>query len=116
MRRFKDSKSTTPRFDNAVISPGTEFMENVHLKLKEWFLDKASKDQLPKVSMYSSFHEPGEGEHKMVDMFRTVAKKLYKTDSYPNNPLPTGLHFMCGQDSDLMMIGTLIPYKNVVFY
>lgn len=116
MRRFKDSKSTTPRFDNAVISPGTEFMEKVHLKLKEWFLDKASKDQLPKVSMYSSFHEPGEGEHKMVDMFRTVSDKLYKTDSYPNNPLPTGLHFMCGQDSDLMMIGTLIPYKNVVFY
>ena len=116
MRRFKYPNSTTPRFDNAVISPGTEFMENVHLKIKEWFFEKASKDKLPKFSMYSSHHEPGEGEHKMIDMFHTAAEKLYKTEVHPNNPLPEGLHFVMGQDSDLVMLGTFIPYKNVLFY
>jgi 5'-3' exonuclease len=110
MRRFESPTSTTDRFDNASLSPGTEFMEKVHLAIKNWFYDKAAKELLPSVATYSSYHEPGEGEHKMVDLFNKASEILYKTKA------PDGLHLLCSQDGDLLMIGTSIPYKNVVHY
>lgn len=115
IRRFGDGppKPKPPgvpksRFDSALISPGTEVMENIHKSLKKWFYQRASEDKLPRFASYSSFHEPGEGEHKMVQML--MNSNLYK-DQHPD-----GMHMLCGQDSDLLMLGTLIPFKNVVHY
>lgn len=98
------------RFDNASLSPGTVIMEKIHLRLEEWFSKTFSNynEKLPQFACYSSFHEPGEGEHKMI---RILMKNKDKFDlDYQ------GLHFLCGQDSDLIMLGTLLPLKNVVHY
>lgn len=110
MRRFSSPPTgSTYGFDCAKLSPGTELMEKIHLAIKAWFYDKASKDKLPTLASYSSHHEPGEGEHKMIQILLNNRKDIFNGD-------PKGLHAICGQDSDLLMLGTLIPYKNVVWY
>lgn len=108
IRRFgAGSKRSTERFDNSSLSPGTPIMESIHLRLEKWFKDKASKDLFPPFACYSSYHEPGEGEHKMIKILLRNNKKIPKSD---------GVHFICGQDYDLMMLGTLFPFSNVIHY
>lgn len=111
IRRFANGpKPSSERFDNALLSPGTEIMENIHQRLQKWFYDKASSDSLPRFSVYSSFHHPGEGEHKMIQILVQNLDKIY------HGKTPTGMHLVCGQDSDLTMLGSLIPLKNVAHY
>lgn len=101
---------TTDRFDSASLSPGTQLMEKIHLRLKDWFRETfgSPRDGLPQFASYSSHHEPGEGEHKMISiLLRNKSKMDLKK---------RGLHVMCGQDSDLIMLGTLLPLQDVVHY
>lgn len=100
--------SELPRFDNAQLSPGTPIMEAIHLRLEAWFKERSEQERLPAFACYSSFHEPGEGEHKMIQILLRNRKKIGSDFS--------GMHFICGLDSDLTMLGTLIPFKNVVHY
>lgn len=108
MRRFRlETPDPNSRFDNAQLSPGTPIMEAIHLRLEAWFKERSDQERLPAFACYSSFHEPGEGEHKMIEILLRNQKRI---------PLSDGMHFICGQDSDLTMLGTLIPLKNVVHY
>lgn len=108
IRRFgAGGKKSSPRFDNASLSPGTPIMEAMHLRLEAWFKERSEQERLPPFACYSSHHEPGEGEHKMVQILLRNQKRI---------PPCKGMHFVCGQDSDLVMLGTLLPFKNVVHY
>ena len=64
---------------NAVITPGTEFMETLHVKLLEY--SKNSKHNI----IYSSYHCHGEGEHKILQHIknRSVDKRyvIYGLDA-----------------------------------
>lgn len=110
IRRFSSKPNPDSKFDNARLSPGTDLMEKIHLELKKWFYDRAQESKLPRYSSYSSHHEPGEGEHKMIEIFYRISENIYRKQD------PDGLHIICGQDGDLLMLGPLIPYKNVVHY
>ena len=50
------------KWSNIVITPGTEFMEKLHQCLTNHFKKSKSKATI----IYSSYHEPGEGEHKIL--------------------------------------------------
>lgn len=67
---------TESRFDSNCISPGTEFMERLHDKLKYFVVKKLSEDavwQVEGLKVYLSGHNaPGEGEHKAMDFIRYV--------------------------------------------
>lgn len=101
---------SSTRFDNSLLSPGTELMEKIHIRIKDWFKDTFGKykEGLPQFACYSSHHEPGEGEHKMVSILLRNKNKM--------NLKKPGLHFICGQDNDLLMLGTVLPLKNVIHY
>lgn len=49
-------------WSNAVITPGTEFMEKLHRRIKNHYMNKESHITY----YYSSYHVPGEGEHKIL--------------------------------------------------
>lgn len=103
-------RPTPARFDQAAISPGTPMMERVHLEIKKWFDTRSSQGRLPPFACYTSHHDPGEGEHKIIKILLDNVKRI------PTDPSDPGMHFYCGQDGDLMMLGLTIPFKNVVFY
>ena len=84
-------------------------MSKIHERLNKWFYDRASEDKLPPFSCYSSYHEPGEGEHKMIQIFLDNLEKIpFKHKD--------GYHMLASQDSDILMLGMTIPLKNVVFW
>jgi 5'-3' exonuclease len=59
----KFGKQANSTWSNTSITPGTEFMENLHQYLNEHY--KAKKSSIKYI--YSSFHTPGEGEHKIME-------------------------------------------------
>ena len=74
-------------WSNSSISPGTKFMQKLHLKILDW-----SKTQQIKV-LYSSSNTPGEGEHKLLDFVKTNNKKG-KDYSYVTYGLDADLVFL----------------------
>ena len=62
----KYGRSTNSVWSNTVITPGTEFMERLHQYLLKYF--KVSK----KSYIYSSYHTPDKGKHKILDHIRKV--------------------------------------------
>ena len=62
----KHGKAINEKWSNTVITPGTEFMEKLHIELVDFFKNKiANKTEFPKY-IYSSYHTPGEGEHNIL--------------------------------------------------
>ena len=59
-------------WSNVVITPGTEFMHKIHAKVMDYYSSEGNRKMFcgPKNSnlkiMYSSYHIPGEGEHKIL--------------------------------------------------
>jgi 5'-3' exonuclease len=96
---------TTPRWSIMYLTPGTPFMAKINIKLREWF---ESYPKLPKYSIYSGYQVPGEGEHKM---FKYLKNALAAGDIVEGS----GLHIYTGQDGDLLMIGSLVSVKNLVW-
>jgi 5'-3' exonuclease len=50
------------------LTPGTDYMERIHLKMIEYLKKKKIK------YIYSSYHEEGEGEHKILKYIKTNIK------------------------------------------
>lgn len=86
-------------WSNIVISPGTEFMESLHKNILD-FVDEYEKLYSRSVSSieYSSYHEPGEGEHKILQHI--------KMSNYKN---------ICiyGLDADLIFLSLSLINKNI---
>ena len=79
------------------LTPGTDYMERIHNKFKEYVkkLDKKGKKYI-----YSSYHDPGEGEHKLLQYIRRNLKN--------ENIVIYGL------DADLLFLSLAIEGSNNV--
>lgn len=103
-RRFAASKIVVDKddvviFNSNMISPGTEMMIEFDLYFKDWLV--SHRRDLPFEVIYSGHIEDGEGEHKIMDMFRKGA-------------IPeVGPHVIFGADSDLYMLGLVINAKHI---
>ena len=73
-----------PAYDSNAITPGTKLMHELHKVFEEEFVKN------PKIT-YSSFKEPGEGEHKIINYIKT---NLKSDDSC----------IIYGLDADLIML------------
>jgi len=80
-------------WSNSAISPGTKFMQKLHIKLIDW-----CKKQSIRI-IYSSANTPGEGEHKLLDFIKKN-KKPYSYVTY-------------GLDADLIFLMLVTKLDNV---
>lgn len=76
-------------WSNTCITPGTKFMEKLHQRLLTYIKTKSN-------IIYSSYHTPGEGEHKILQDIKNES----------------GTHVIYGLDADLIFL-SLACKKNV---
>jgi len=89
-RKRRYGKKTNSFFDSNCITPGTDFMD----RLDSWirgFLFR-NKNRLAKKIIYSNYKVEGEGEHKIMNIFRQK--------DFPK----LGNHLIYGLDSDLIVL------------
>ena len=67
--RAKHNKPNPLHWNNSAITPGTEFMHLLTLKLEDWASKYSKKYKLEII--FSSSNVPGEGEHKLLQYIRT---------------------------------------------
>ena len=92
----KHNKPIGYYWNNSAISPGTKFMNKLHLKLLEW-----AKLQKKKI-IYSSANTPGEGEHKLLDFIKNNNKQqIIKS------------YVTYGLDADLIFLMLITKLDNV---
>ncbi len=106
-RRYGGSGSQSPLFDNTSITPGTNFMEEVEVELTRWFKENANV--ICRNIRYSGHMEPGEGEHKIFDLYRDG----YVENEIGESELVKGAHLIYGLDADIINIALLSPLKNI---
>jgi 5'-3' exonuclease len=94
--KIKHGKQIYP-WSNVVITPGTEFMENLHEHLIYYVKSKKDKREY----IYSSYHEAGEGEHKILEHIR---ERKHLSDVY----------VIYGLDADLVSL-SIASQKNNIF-
>jgi len=102
-RRYK-SAALRPQqqvFDSNCITPGTEFMIRLDNFLQRWIA--SNRLHLPTHIHYSSHLVPGEGEHKIAEVYRS-------SEIDPNQP---GAHVLYGLDADLVMLSLLSPLPRI---
>jgi 5'-3' exonuclease len=96
---FNDSWS------NIVITPGTEFMYDLHIRMKKYFSDKVKNNTDPLCKykiVYSSYMTPGEGEHKILQHI--------KSHYDPNDDRATVIY---GLDADLIFLAMASDCPNI---
>ena len=87
LRRFKSAATAEEgKWDTNAITPGTAFMDKLRSKL-EWLCSKHKGWKL------SAANEPGEGEHKIMDKWRSLGKGE--------------THAVYGLDADLIVLSLL---------
>lgn len=106
-RRYKaaaERTSTNPNaFDSNAISTGTDFMARLDAYLTAWV--KKEHLNLPPLVIFSGHLVPNEGEHKVMDIFRTREELRG----------PHKIHVVHGLDADLILLSALtIP--NALLY
>lgn len=84
-------------WSNTAITPGTNFMEKLHEKILEYI--KTNPNELKIKFTYSSYHTPGEGEHKILQ------------DIKKNNKENTCVIY--GLDADLIFLSMASEKKNI---
>lgn len=83
-------------WSNTVITPGTEFMERLHIRLINYYSNLKSKLKY----IYSSYHTPGEGEHKIL---QHIKKHTTDKDSI----------VIYGLDADLIFLAMASKRTNI---
>lgn len=87
-------------WSNIVITPGTTFMEKLHNKIIK-YINTKKKIKI----VYSSYHTPGEGEHKLLKYIKNATNDKKSKD---NNFVVYGL------DADLIFL-SIASQKNNIF-
>lgn len=95
----KYGKTTFNTWNNTVISPGTKFMETLHQELLKFYENRKKKNFK---YIYSSYHVPGEGEHKILQHIKLNNAQLtdVKTVIY-------------GLDADLIFLALASKVDNI---
>lgn len=90
----KYGMNTNDIWTNSVITPGSEFMEKLHIKL----LNHCQTKKSIKI-IYSSYHTCGEGEHKILQHIKTLSK--------------TETSVIYGLDADLFFLSMASQVDNI---
>ncbi|CAJ1336159.1 unnamed protein product [Effrenium voratum] len=86
-------------FDRNAITPGTPFMQRLSDRLRRWAQEQAANPDLQGVTIVISCdRDPGEGEHKIMEVIR-------------NHPEHT--HCLCSNDADLVFLGLVCRSEHV---
>lgn len=93
-------------FTPTAISPGSEFMDKIDKHLLGWFEEVKGTSPFPPLFIYSSHRIPGEGEHKICDLFREWKESR-------KSLFGSGNHVIYGKDSDLSMLSLLLSIPNI---
>lgn len=94
--KTKYNKSLGVNMSNTIITPGTEFMERLHLYLLNYFHNRPKNIKY----IYSSYHTTGEGEHKI---FCDIKKQAQNNDTY----------VVYGLDADLFFLAMACQKENI---
>eukprot|EP00759_Apiculatamorpha_spiralis_P045992 PhF_6_TR42678/c0_g1_i1/m.64348/K12618/XRN1, SEP1, KEM1; 5'-3' exoribonuclease 1 len=97
-------------FNVSSISPGTEFMDELHVHLKQFIRKMQATHPVWKrcAVTYSSHRVPGEGEHKIMKFIReTKTAGQYQ---------PNEVHFMYGLDADLIMLALATHEPHFILF
>ena len=91
-------------WNNIVITPGTDFMYDLHLRLKNYYKNKVKidTDNCEYNIKYSSYKTPGEGEHKILQHM-----KLHTSQNEQNATVIYGL------DADLIFLSMASRIPNI---
>lgn len=91
-------------FDRNAISVGTNFMLGLDAYLREFIIQ--SKSILPPTVIYSDHNTVGEGEHKIMDYYRSGAVDKYHARK-------GAVHILYGLDADLIMLSILSSQNKI---
>ena len=99
---LENIKNTSP-WNTIAITPGTEFMEKLHNEFNNFTLKVKTKFSFLNEAIFSSWKEPGEGEHKIFEYIR-------------NNNHQNENTFVYGLDADLIMLSIChLKYCNNLY-
>ena len=87
-------------FDSNSITTGTSFMSRLDTYLTKWIT--TNQLYLPPLVIYSNHRVKGEGEHKIMDIFRDREDLQRSTKS----------HAIYGLDADLILLSMIAPIRN----
>jgi 5'-3' exonuclease len=77
--RKKHNKPNPVYWNNSAVTPGTNFMKLLNIRLLEWIKIYSKKHKIEII--YSSCNTPAEGEHKLLQFIRTN-KNIYNYSIY----------------------------------
>lgn len=87
-------------FDTSIVTPGTDFMIELDEMIRRELANRRAS--YPPNVIYSSHLVPGEGEHKLMEMYRS---NLVTGDEK---------HVIYGLDADLILLSLISPQPNIV--
>jgi 5'-3' exonuclease len=90
-------------FDTSIITPGTDFMFEIDEMFRRELVERRAS--YPPTVIYSSHLAPGEGEHKLMEMYRKGDISSVEAD---------GKHVIYGLDADLILLSLISPQKEVM--
>lgn len=91
----KHGQKINTSWTNTVITPGTEFMEKLHRSIVSYIKKRKDKN-----INYSSYHTPGEGEHKILQHIKEKEN-------------PEDICVIYGLDADLIFLALATQRKNI---
>lgn len=98
----KHNTHDTIKWNNLVITPGTEFMERMHNEIEKYVINKKNENNHINF-IYSSYCVYGEGEHKILQHLKTNVKNNEKCVIY-------------GMDADLIFLSFVSDINNIFLY
>jgi len=90
----KHNKEISYFWNTNAITPGTKFMDKLHNYILEWIKNNKYKINI----IYSSYLNPGEGEHKLLNYIRD--NKIYS-------------YIIYGLDADLIFLSLSVNIDNI---
>ena len=93
----KHGKDVNENWSNTVITPGTEFMERLNNKILNYIKERKNEINI----VYSSYHTPGEGEHKILQDIKSKPKDNKET------------YIIYGLDADLIFLAMASNRENI---